>query len=66
MILYFLVQAFNLWTLVAEISGLTLIIRDDGYRNSVIHGALVLNAATFVIGLRVARRIRLHFAKPSY
>ena len=63
--LYIAVQAFNVWTLASGLWGISLVIRDDSYRNSVMYGALVVTAAILLFGLRVAKRIRLRFVGPS-
>jgi ABC-type phosphate transport system permease subunit len=63
--IYILIQAFNVWTVIAGLIGLAAVVRDDDYRHSVMYGALTLTAATLVIGLRVARWTRHHFVNPS-
>jgi len=64
-ILYVVVQAFNLTSVIAGIRGVALAMSDEDYRNGVLYGALILNTVLLVVGLRIAARVRPRFANPS-
>lgn len=65
LVLYVAVQAFNVTAVIAAIRGVPLAVSDESFQNSVMYAALGLNALLLLIGLRIASRLRLRFARPS-
>jgi hypothetical protein len=58
LLLYLLLVAFTLSSLVAEVRGVVLVIQDGSFRNVVLYAALVVNTLLLMIGFHLARRIR--------
>ena len=58
LLLYVVVVAFNVSSVVAEVRGIALVIRDESFRNAVMYAALVINVVLLLVGIHLARRIR--------
>lgn len=56
---YIGIQLFNFTSAIAEVRGLVLVATDATFRNSVMTGALAVNVLILIMGIRLARHVRV-------